>query len=296
MSAVYLALAGLLVAAVGYGVWVAFTHLRFAAYHRGRDDAPQPLGTAGFLRYYGKLAWATIVVSWWALRAFGRDGLRRPGKALRSAGSADPPVLCIHGFFRNGTCMWGVRRALERRGRPTRAVSMGRPFRPIERYVPPLAAALRELTVAFPNQRIDVVAHSMGGVVLRLALAEHPDLAAAVGRVVTLGTPHRGTAVVRGAAFAPEHRQLSPGSGFIEKLPDFRTLAPDAEVTTVTAERDFIVYPRSTSHLPGTHAVVLERANHQSLLTDAEVHDLVVERLRTTPTTPSRDPRSTPRP
>jgi pimeloyl-ACP methyl ester carboxylesterase len=274
MVAVYLAVAGLLAAAVGYGIWVGLSHLRFAAYHRGRGTAPAPLGLAGETRYYGRLAWATVVVTWWALRAFGRDGLRRPASE-----ASGPPVLCVHGFFRNGSCMWGIRRALERRGRPTRAVSMGRPFRAIERYVPPLAAALRELTAAFPGQAIDVVAHSMGGVVLRAALADHPDLAAAIGRVVTLGSPHRGTAVVRGAAFAPEHKQLVPGSAFIENLPDFRTLAPQAEVTTVAAARDFIVYPTSTSHLPGTRAVVLAHANHQSLLTDAEVLELVVERL-----------------
>ncbi len=279
MSAVYLAAAVVLAVLAIVLLWIAASHLHFARYHRGlvgnRPIALRPLGLAGTLRYYRRLLFAALLISWWTVRAAGRDRLRRP------AGEATgPPVLCVHGFFRNGSCMWGIRQALEGRGRPTLAVSMGRPFRPIERYAPPLESALRELVASFPGQRIDVAAHSMGGVVLRLVLARRPELAAAVGRIVTLGSPHRGTAVVRGLALAPEHRQLEPGSAFLRSLPDFRSSAPGAEVTTVAAERDLIVYPRSTSHLPGARAIDLAHANHQSLLTGADSQRLVADLLQ----------------
>ena len=276
MSGVYLAVAVLFAVPVSITLWIATSHWLFARYHRHQHDgpAPRPLGLAGHLRYYRRLLFATLTVTWWTVRASGRDGLRRPAGEVSGS-----PVLCVHGFFRNGSCMWGIRRALERRGRPTRSVSMGRPIRAIERYAPPLVTALRELGAAFPGEAVDVVAHSMGGVVLRVALAEHPELAASIGRVVTLGSPHRGTEVVRGPTVAPEHEQLVPGSAFLEALPDFRTLAPHAEVTTVAAERDFIVYPTSCSHLSGACAIDLVPANHQSLLTDAAVLELVIEAL-----------------
>ena len=274
MFEVYLALGILLTALVFFGLWVALSHLHFATYHRDRESAPPPLGLIGTLKYYWRLALATGIVTWWTLRAAGRDGIQ-----LAASDDARPPVLCVHGFFRNGTCMWGIRRALGRRGRSTLAVSMGRPWRSIEHYAPPLEAALRELATSFPGQRIDVVAHSMGGLVLRHVLAEDPDLGAAVGRIVTLGSPHRGTAVVRGLAMAPEHKQLEPGSRFLNELPDFRTCAPDAEVTTVAAERDFIVYPKSTSHLEGARTVDLADANHQSLLTERQAFEVVGEAL-----------------
>ncbi len=268
MSAVYLLIAVLLAVPISITLWIVASHLIFARYHRRRGLVLRPVGLAGTLRYYRRLLIATLIVTWWTARFAGRGGLRRP-----IAEVSGTPVLCVHGFFRNASCMWGIQRCLIGRGRPTLAVSMGLPFRPIERYTPPLAAALRELIVAFPGKRIDVVAHSMGGVVLRLVLSQNPDLAAAVGRVVTLGSPHRGTVVARGPA--PEVRQLVPGSPFLESLPDFSVSVPDAEVTTVAAERDFIVYPKSSSHLPGVREVDLANANHQSLLTDGAVQELV---------------------
>ncbi len=278
MSAVYLAatlvLTLSLAVPVSITLWIAISHLLFARYHSSRGLRLRPLSPAGILRCYRRLLIATLVVTWWTVRAAGRGGLRRPAGKVTG-----PPVLCVHGFFRNARCMWGIQRMLGRLGRPALAVSMGRPFRPLERYAPALEAALRELVAAFPGERIDVVAHSMGGVVLRLALAEHSDLAAAVGRIVTLGSPHRGTAAVSGAAFSPELRQLEPGSPFLESLPDFQASAPGAEVTTVAAERDFIVYPKSTSHLPGTRAVDLAHSNHQSLLTESAVQKLLAELL-----------------
>ncbi len=280
MWAVYIAVA-LLAVPASIVVWIVVGHLLFAGYHRGRRLALRPLAPAGVARYYWRLLVATLTVNWWVVRAAGRDRLRQP-----SGQPSGPPVLCVHGFFRNGSCMWGMRRALESRGRPTRAVSMGGPFQPIERYGPPLASALRELAATVPGRRIDVVAHSMGGVVLRLVLSQHPDLASAVGRIVTLGSPHRGTALAQGLALAPEHVQLKPGSAFLDRLPDFEVSAPGAEVTTVAAERDFVVYPRNNCHLPAARAIDLSRSNHQGLLTDSETQELVVELLD-----PARAPR-----
>ncbi len=260
---------------VSQALWLPLTHLRFIYFARHRDDSPPPLGLSGSLAYYWQALIANVVMALWFLRAFGRDGLRQP-QGERSGS----PVLCVHGFLRNGTCMWGMRRALEHRGRPTRAVSMGRPLRQIERYAPKLEAALRELVATFPGEAIDVVAHSMGGLVLRLVLAQNPELAAAVGRIVTLGSPHHGTESARDAHLLPETRQLEPGSMFLEGLPDFRTSASQAQVTTCAALRDFVVYPKSTSHLDGARHLDFPDSSHPGLITEREVIECVVETLR----------------
>ncbi|MCP3962818.1 MAG: hypothetical protein GY719_33690 [bacterium] len=266
--------AALLAMPVGQLVWVPLTHFRFVLYYRSQGIEAPSLGVAGNLLYHWRALAANLTMAWWMVRAFGRNGLKQPADTVTG-----PPVLCVHGYLRNGTCMWGIRRALERRGRPTRAVSMGLPFRRVEGYAPKLEAVLRELVDAFPGEKIDAVAHSMGGIVLRLVLAGNPDLAAAVGRVVTLGSPHRGTAAVRGVSLAPEAHQLAIGSAFLASLPDFRDSAPEAELVTCAAELDFIVYPKSTSHPPGSRAVDFEDPSHPGLVTNREVIAFVAETL-----------------
>lgn len=261
---------------VSQAIWLPLTHLAFSLYHQRQGIELAPMGLGPTLRYYWRALVANVAMAWWTLRAAGQGGLRRPAGEV-----SGPPVLCVHGFLRNGTCMWGIRRALERRGRPTRAVSMGWPLKPVGRYVPPVAAALRELERSHPGEPIDVVAHSLGGVVLRLTLAEHPDLAAAVGRIITLGSPHHGTGAAYRTPLAPETRHLQPGSADLDDLPDFAASAPSAEVITIAAERDFIVFPRSTAHLPGSRAVDFPGVSHPGLVTEREVIDYVVEALVT---------------
>ncbi|MEM7583301.1 MAG: alpha/beta fold hydrolase [Acidobacteriota bacterium] len=275
-SAVWIALA-LAVSALPLSqmVWIPLTHYRFRRYYRRLGATAPRLGFTGSLGYYWRALIANLTMAWWMVAAFGRDGLRQP-----TGDVTGPAVLCIHGYLRNGTCMWGYRRALARRGRSTAAVSMGRPLRTIEDYVPPVANALRNLTAAHPGEQIDIIAHSMGGVVLRSVLATEPELAAAVHRIVTLGSPHRGTAAVAGLPGVRETRQLNPQSAFVHQLPDFRTSVPQAEVVTVAAELDFVVYPRDTSHLEGSETLDLP-TSHPGLLTERPVIERVVDELTT---------------
>lgn len=94
--------------------------------------------------------------------------------------------------------------------------------------------------------RIDIVAHSLGGLVSRFYLqALGGDRR--VSRLVTLGTPHRGT---HATAYMPTPlvRQMSPESSFIRHLnalPD-----PDCLVTSIGVQGDAIVLPPSASQAP----------------------------------------------
>lgn len=53
------------------------------------------------------------------------------------------------------------------------------------------AAELAKYIATFPRRDISLVAHSMGGLVARAALAQRPALP--VSRIITLGTPHAGS-------------------------------------------------------------------------------------------------------
>ncbi len=161
-----------------------------------------------------------------------------------------PPVLCIHGYTMNGSNFFGIRAELERRGRASRAIWLGLPGKRIQAYAPGVAHALREMIHA--HGTIDVVAHSMGGIVLRVALRDNPELGPHIRRIVTLGTPHRGTAGARGPlGWLPEPADLHRRSPLLAALPDFRKLAPQAEVSTVGSPYDLVVYPPESTRLDG---------------------------------------------
>src|SRR6185436_13317100 len=64
-----------------------------------------------------------------------------------------------------------------------------------------LADLLARVAAASPGVPIDVVAHSQGGIVARLALATAPP-PATVRHLVTLGTPHGGANLASAAVAA----------------------------------------------------------------------------------------------
>ena len=254
--------------------WTAFTHLRWTRFYRQAGEEPPALDNQGWPRFYLRTLKAAITLIWWTVSHLFQNGLRCPPGKLTG-----PPVLCVHGFHKTGSCMWGLRRLLEARGRPTRSVFLGEPYRSAEIYAKSLTRAMRDLILQFEGKGIDVVAHSMGGLITRKVLAEDPELAAHVRRIVTLGSPHHGTGLLSWIRFGPVYQMMSLDSKFIRELPDFRASAPDATVTTVATEQDLVVYPLSTCFLPGSRTVTLNGLGHMGLLTESEAFEVVTEAL-----------------
>lgn len=251
-------------------LWVM--HLRFMAYLRFKGRR-SPLRGFALLGYWWREASAMVRVGRYQLwgRLFApRDG-QGPGR----------PVVLAHGFTQNRTNWLPLRRHLEEHGRPTYAPDLGLPFLgdDVARYVPALENALETALAAHPGEGVDIVAHSMGGLVTRLALRERPDLAAEVRTVVTLGSPHAGTASARGLRFLGEGWHMRRSSPLFKDLPSLPELLPHARVVTVAALVDYVVYPVETCHVPGADNLTFERPGHTGLLVDEEVLGATVDAL-----------------
>jgi pimeloyl-ACP methyl ester carboxylesterase len=114
---------------------------------------------------------------------------------------------------------------------------------------------------------LDVVAHSMGGVVTRLAL-EDPTLAARVANVVTLGTPHGGTWAARYAGTDPAV-QLRPDSPVADQLRAQwarRADAPLPRMVCIWSRADVLMLPAETASLEGAESVEFEGFTHGAFL------------------------------
>jgi hypothetical protein len=118
------------------------------------------------------------------------------------------------------------------------------------------------------QQPVHVVAHSMGGLVVRYALAQvqrrHPDFPypLRIRNVVTLGTPHRGTTVAWANLIGSrEAGQMQPNSSFIGWLSaNARNPQPDqsgADWTNVATWWDNLVQPYDSAFgMRAEHKVV----------------------------------------
>jgi triacylglycerol lipase len=118
-----------------------------------------------------------------------------PGPAPRDAAL---PVVLVHGLFgfdRIGIpgarfdYFRGIAKHLGSLGCHAHAVRL-----PPARSVPARAKELVAAIDALPHERIDLIAHSLGGLDARYALA-HLGLARRVRSLVTVGTPHRGSPI-----------------------------------------------------------------------------------------------------
>ncbi len=112
--------------------------------------------------------------------ALRRDDLQ-PGKLIRTI---DPGGIDLYGKFLNALADRGFAEGGNLRLFPYDWRLDN------QRNADRFAAELR--LVAAP--RIDIVAHSMGGLIVRLALLRHPDLADRVGCYIQAGSPCRGSA------------------------------------------------------------------------------------------------------
>jgi len=190
------------------------------------------------------------------------------------------PVLCVHGFTQDGTNFFPIRRALHARGRVTEAVTLGWPPRELAAYARVLERRLYRILWQTGAERVDVVCHSMGGLVLRAVLARHPGLGARIGRVVTIGTPHRGTGAARGAVLSlPETRVMHVRADWLQRTPKLIEQLPGHPVTTIGSVDDSTVFPVDSALADGDQQVRLLGLGHSGILVDRSAVDPVVTAL-----------------
>jgi hypothetical protein len=187
------------------------------------------------------------------------------------------PVLLIHGF----ACSRAVWRPLLARLRaagvgPTRAVSL-EPLRAgIETHVAQVLRVLEALAADGGGGAVTVVAHSMGGLVARAALRRART--GLIGRVITLGAPHHGTALACWFRW-PGVRQMRLGASWLEELNACQEGRLGIPVTTLYSLDDNYIVPAASARLEGARAIEFRGLGHLSLLASERVLRQVMSEL-----------------
>ena len=147
-----------------------------------------------------------------------------------------------------------------------------------------------EVRAATGAAQVDVIGHSMGGIVGRY----HVSLAGGDGIVknlITIGSPHTGTEISRVGIGHPT-RELVLGSPLVTRL----AAAPPPVHTRVTAiwsRGDALVPGARQRGWPGAEVLLFDDLGHVALLGSRRVADAVIERLsgRQAPAAPApREP------
>ena len=214
-----------------------------------------------------------------------RRGSHAGGDAATAATPGQPPVLLIHGYFATRGSLHLLESHLTMRGLIVMSYPLGRPINvgDIRDSAGLIARKVESIVAQTGIARVDIVGHSMGGLVgldyLKRLGGRHR-----VRRLVMLGTPTQGTwSALFGLVTAPlglASLQLLPGSPFLRELAE-RPLPDGAEVVSIGAVRDWLA-PLASTVLDGVQHIALP-TGHSGLLVDAEVAEVVVEILRAAP-------------
>ncbi|WP_236240363.1 triacylglycerol lipase [Streptomyces sp. CC228A] len=129
---------------------------------------------------------------------------------------APPPVVLLHGLVDNRSVFVLLRRALGR-GRHVEALNYSLLTCDLRTAARQLARHVEDVCARTGHRQVDLVGHSLGGLVARYYV-QRLGGDERVRTVVTLGTPHSGTAAVPLAGLHPLVRQMRPGSPVLREL------------------------------------------------------------------------------
>lgn len=165
---------------------------------------------------------------------------------LPGSPAAERPVVLLHGFIDNRSVFVLLRRTLARHGRRHLASLNYSPLtRDLRTAAELLGRHVEEVCARTGQREVDIVGHSLGGLIARYYV-QRLGGDRRVRTLVTLGTPHGGTAVAPGAGIHPIVRQMRGGSALIEEL---RRPAPGCRTRFVSfwSELDQVMVPVQTA-------------------------------------------------
>ena len=207
----------------------------------------------------------------WRLEYFSRSR----AKDFATIKSKRMPVVLVAGIYASGKSLRPLKKFLEQKGWP---VSLA-PAEKNYAAVPILAQKLEERILAIPAKKVQIVAHSLGGITALVAL-KTPKVFAKVAQVITLGSPLQGCALGKFAFWELKKNRdfVAPNSKKIQALTANSKI--NRKFRSLRAHFDPIVFPPEVSILPGAQENRgLPVVGHIALILSLTAWRSVVKRL-----------------
>lgn len=214
--------------------------------------------------------------------------LRTATSRLGAAPTSPRPLVLVHGWIARKPCWLSTIDALAQRGLDhLHAASYNVWTDDVAAATERVADRLQIAVANHPQQPIDVLAHSMGGLLTLRAVLSRPHLAAHIGQVATLGTPYAGARLARYARLAPygplrSAAQMAPGHQPLATLIDRALDDLNLPWTCIWSTADELVPAASARALngPTVRHVRLDRpVGHIEMLASNAVADVIAATL-----------------
>lgn len=264
-----LLVAGLVLLTLGHAAILGIETMIAAVFNRA-DNTPQASAAEWVRAWWQEVKVAPQIFAWQQPFRWRRlpDTSTTPPTAL-------PAVVFIHGFFCNRGFWLSWMERLQRQGLPYVSVNLEPIFGSIDDYEEIVDDAVTRAT-ALTGQVPILICHSMGGLAARAWLAAAPDAASRVHKIITIGTPHRGTSLARFSHVA-NGRQMRRDCEWQHSLMERELeLHPrrNAELFVCWySNTDNIVFPASTATLPGADNRLVAGVAHVALAFHPRVMD-----------------------
>lgn len=189
---------------------------------------------------------------------------------------AQAPVLLLHGVLCNAGVWLPFIRWLEARGvAPVYTLSYGPPLASIEHFAGQAREKIDGILADTGARQVIVVAHSMGGLVMRAYLRAFGG--SKIARLVTIATPHEGS-MHAWMAVGQSMAQLRPRNAWLKALgpPAGPDLPP---IVSLWSWHDSMVTPQTSSRVDFGENVEFAGVGHTALLRDLDVFERVSEEI-----------------
>lgn len=243
-----------------------------------RHNANRP-SFRGYLRAFA--------VEWWfALAANLSYPLGLFGTGLRNGfePGGGPPIVFIHGYMMNRACFFVLYWRLRRMGyRNLYALNLRPLIGALSGQAEGLVRLLRMVASGAQNQPLYLIGHSQGGLLLRW-VAGGSGHGLNIAKIITLGSPHRGTRIAH-LGFGANARDLEPDSASLTALPE----TIEAPLVAFYSDLDQIILPAESAKFGDANRFFSE-TGHFALLYRAPVFASILDELAPVVAADSMDP------
>jgi alpha-beta hydrolase superfamily lysophospholipase len=226
----------------------------------------RPVGASGWVwwRAIAGETWTVYRLLIWAM-----PWIRENTQLLQAKGAnARVPVLLVHGYCCNYAVWHQMAPRLQTLGHTVLAINLEPFFCSIDEYADQVEKGVAQLRAQTGQQKVALLGHSMGGLVIRAWMRAYGD--AQVAMAVALGSPHQGTQISPYAKL-PNARQMVWASDWLQALQASESPERRALIRIALTEQDAIVFPQTAQTLPNVQAQVFSGIGHLQMCTDARV-------------------------